>query len=78
MGYNSIEILNDEKIFLTITIAIIGEIFVVLSLPITSLIYAILYRKKTIYKTVSDNKIDGKRSLKLWYILISFIIIMKL
>ena len=65
MGYNSIEILNDEKIFLTITIAIIGEIFLVLSLPITSLVYAFLYRKKTIYKTVSDNKIDGKRSLKL-------------
>jgi uncharacterized membrane protein len=44
---------------------LVGNIGLVLSVPITSIVYAMFNRKKTIYKTVSDNKIDGKRSLKL-------------
>ena len=45
--------------------ALAGSIGVILTVPITSLVYAIINRKKTVYKTVSDNKIEGKRSLKI-------------
>ena len=38
---------------------------VVYTIPITAFVYAFLNRKKTIYKTTSENLIDGKRSLKI-------------
>ena len=65
MGYGIFEILKNEQIFIIFVIAFIGNIGLLLSVPITSLIYAMFNRKKTIYKTISDNKIDGKRSLKI-------------
>ena len=45
--------------------AIAGSIGVVCTVPLTALAYAFINRRKTVYKTVSDNKIEGKRSLKI-------------
>ena len=44
---------------------IAGSIGVVCTVPLTALAYAFINRKKTAYRTVSDNKIEGKRSLKI-------------
>lgn len=59
------EILNKETIAEELISAIAGSMGVVFTVPITAFIYAILNRRKTVYKTVSDNKLDGNRSLKL-------------
>lgn len=64
-GYNFIQILNVNEIFMILIIAVLGNLGLVLTVPITSFVYAMLNRKKTIYKKTSENKIDGKRSLKL-------------
>ena len=45
--------------------AMAGSIGVVFTIPLTAFAYSIINRKKSIYKTVSDNKIEGKRSLKI-------------
>lgn len=59
------EILNKETIAEEIISAIAGSMGVVYTVPITAFVYSFLNRKKTIYKTVSENKIEGKRSLKI-------------
>jgi len=59
------EILNKETISEEVISAIAGSMGVVFTVPITAIIYAVLNRKKTIYKTTSDNKIEGQRSLKI-------------
>ena len=59
------QICEDTEVFKYLLITIIASIGVVISVPVTACIYACLNRKKTIYKTVSTNKVDGKRSLKL-------------
>ena len=59
------EILNKEAIAEEVISAIAGSMGVVYTVPITSFVYAILNRNKTVYKTTSENIIDGKRSLKL-------------
>ena len=61
MGY----ILSKEAVSEQMISAIAGSIGVVCTVPLTALAYAFINRKKTIYKTVSDNKIEGKRSLKI-------------
>ena len=38
---------------------------IIISIPITSSLYALINGQKTKYKTTSENKIDGKRSLKI-------------
>lgn len=58
-------ILSKEAVSEQIISAIAGSIGVVCTVPLTALAYAFINRKKTIYKTVSDNKIEGKRSLKI-------------
>lgn len=58
-------IMNKEAFAEQIISAMAGSIGVVCTVPLTAIVYAIINRKKTIYKTVSDNKIDGKRSLKI-------------
>ncbi len=63
MGMN--EILNKETIAQEVISAIAGSMGVVFTVPITALIYSVLNRRKTAYKTISDNKLDGNRSLKL-------------
>ena len=62
---NIIEILNKETIAEQIVSAIAGSMGVVYTVPITSFIYAILNRDKLVYKKSSENKLDGKRSLKI-------------
>ncbi len=62
---NFVEILNKETIAEQIISAIAGSMGVVYTVPITAFAYAILNKDKTVYRTVSENKIEGKRSLKL-------------
>ena len=56
---------NQPDIFSYLLITIVASIGIVISAPITAVAYATINRKKTIYKTTSENKVDGKRSLKL-------------
>lgn len=59
------EILNKEAIAEEVISAIAGSMGVVYTVPITAFIYSFLNKNKTVYKTVSENKIEGKRSLKI-------------
>ena len=58
-------IISKEGFAEQIVSAIAGSIGVICTVPLTALAYAFINRKKTIYKTVSDNKVEGKRSLKI-------------
>ena len=60
-----IDIINKETIAEELLSAIAGSMGVVYTVPITSFIYSLFNRDKTIYRKVSENKIDGKRSLKI-------------
>ena len=60
-----VDIVNKETIAQEVISAIAGSMGVVYTVPITSFAYAILNKDKTIYRTVSENKVDGKRSLKI-------------
>lgn len=62
---NLFEILNKETIAEQIISAIAGSIGVVCTVPITSFVYSILNRDRIIYKKTSENKVNGKRSLKI-------------
>lgn len=64
-GMHIYDIFNHHGIFAYTLIAIVANIGLVISVPITAVMYACFNRKKTIYKTTSENKVDGKRSLKL-------------
>ncbi len=59
------EILNKETIAEEIISAITGSMGVVYTIPITSIVYSVLNKDKVIYKKISENKIDGKRSIKI-------------
>ena len=63
--FSFVQILNKETIAEEVISAIAGSMGVVYTVPITAFIYSFLNRDKTIYKTVSDNKVEGKRSLKI-------------
>ena len=60
-----IDILNKETIAEQIISAIAGSMGVIYTVPITSFIYSVLNKDKVIYKNNSENRIDGKRSLKI-------------
>ena len=60
-----LEILNKETIAEQIISALAGSMGVVYTVPITSFVYSILNKDQVIYKKVSDNKLNGKRSLKI-------------
>lgn len=60
-----IDILNKETIAEQIISAIAGSMGVIYTVPITSFIYSILNKDKVIYKKNSENRINGKRSLKI-------------
>ena len=62
---NLVEILNKETIAEQIISAIAGSMGVVYTVPITALVYSILNRDRVIYKKTSENKLNGKRSLKI-------------
>lgn len=64
-GYNILQIIRISHILFYFIIICIGNIGIVLVVTMASVFYSTLNRKKIIYKTVSENKIDGKRSLKL-------------
>ena len=64
-GVSLFEICGQSVIFVYLLIALVQSIGLIFSVIITSGIYSCFNRKKTIYKTVSENKVDGKRSLKL-------------
>ncbi len=59
------EILNKETIAEQIISAIAGSIGVVCTVPITSLVYSVLNRDRVVYRKTSENKVNGKRSLKI-------------
>ena len=59
------EILNKETIAEEIISALTGSMGVVYTIPITSIVYSVLNKDKVIYKKISENKIDGKRSIKI-------------
>lgn len=59
------EILNKETIAEQVISAVAGSMGVVYTVPITSFVYSILNRDKVIYKKTSENKLNGKRSLKI-------------
>ncbi len=61
---NLYEILNKETIAEEVVTAIAGSMGVVYTVPITSFIYSILNKDRLVYNKVSENKINGKRSLK--------------
>lgn len=65
LGYTMLEVINLSQTFIVFLMAIIGGIGAVISVPITAMFYAIFNNRKTVYKTISSNKIDGKRSLKI-------------
>lgn len=60
-----LEILNKETIAEQVISALAGSMGVVYTVPITSLVYSVLNKDQVIYKKVSDNKLNGKRSLKI-------------
>ena len=62
---NFIEILNKETIAEQIISAIAGSMGVVYTVPITAFVYSMLNKEKTYYRKVSENKLEGKRSLKI-------------
>lgn len=62
---NMYEILNKETIAEQIISAIAGSMGVVYTVPITSLVYSVLNRDQAIYRKTSENKLNGKRSLKI-------------
>lgn len=59
------EIGNKEIMAETVMSAVTGSMGILFTVPITSIIYSFLSHRKTIYKTTSENKVDGNRSLKL-------------
>ena len=63
--FSFIQIINKETIAEEIISAVSGSVGVLYTVPMTAFIYSILNRDKTVYKKVSDNKLDGKRSLKI-------------
>ena len=63
--FNFVQIINKETILEEIISAVAGSTGVLYTVPITAFVYSILNKDKVIYKKTSENKIDGKRSLKI-------------
>ncbi len=59
------EIVNKETIATEVVSALAGSMGVVFTVPITSLVYSLLNKKKTVYDTKAKNVVEGKRSLKI-------------
>lgn len=60
-----IEVINIEAIATEAVCAIAGSVGIVYTVPITALIYSHINKDKEVYKTKSENVIQGKRSLKI-------------
>lgn len=59
------EILNKETIAEQVIAAIAGSIGVVYTVPITAFVYSVLNKDRVIYNKTAENKVNGKRSLKI-------------
>lgn len=59
------DILNKEVIAQEFISALAGSMGVIYTVPITSFVFSVLNKDKTVYKKTSENKIEGKRSLKI-------------
>lgn len=59
------DIINKETIATEAVSALAGSMGVVFTVPITSLIYSLLNKDKTVYDKKAKNIVEGKRSLKL-------------
>lgn len=64
-GYTAIETLNKSMIAEQIIIALSGSIGIMLTTPITSIVFSLINKDRVVYNTISKNRLDGKRSLKL-------------
>lgn len=62
---NLIRIINKENVSEQLISALSASIGVVLTIPITAISYAILNKDKVIYRKNSENRVNGKRSLKI-------------
>ena len=62
---NFFEVLNKEMIAESVIVALIAEIGMIASAPLTAISYALINRDKLIYNKSSKNRLEGKRSLKL-------------
>ena len=62
---NLIRIINKENVAEQLISALSASIGVVLTIPITAISYAILNKDKVIYRKNSENRVNGKRSLKI-------------
>lgn len=62
---NLISIINKENVAEQLISALSASIGVVLTIPITAISYAILNKDKVIYRKNSENRVNGKRSLKI-------------
>lgn len=60
-----LEIINKETIASDVISALAGSMGVLYTVPITSIVYSLLNREKTVYKTKPETMVEGKRSLKL-------------
>ena len=60
-----LEILNKETIAEQVISALAGSMGVVFTVPITAIVYAVFNRDRVIYKKTSENKLNGKRCLKI-------------
>lgn len=60
-----VEIINKETIAIEAVSALAGSMGVVFTVPITSLVYSLLNKKRTVYDKKAKNIFKGKRSLKL-------------
>ena len=65
MDFSLTDIINKEIIATDIMSALAGSMGVVFTIPVTAIVYALFNKEKTAYKKKSDNKIKGKRSLKI-------------
>ena len=64
-GYTAMETLNKSMIAEQIIIALSGSIGIMLTTPITSIVFSFINKDRVVYNTISRNRLDGKRSLKL-------------
>ena len=65
-NYNSLlSSFNQDNVFAGMVSVMSACCGIIISIVITSIFYALINNKKTIYKTTSDNRIEGKRSLKI-------------
>ena len=61
----TIEVLNKESVIEIIVVAFSVCLSALFSIPIISANYAVFNHKKILYRTTSENKLDGNRSLKI-------------